>query len=113
MSPEAGGAIASRVFGAVVVHSAGINWGQALVTGVTIVVGILTIVSYFSRAWNRRRSKSQASLEKTINGAVDKAAETIRDALGKVETKLDQHIAEHEKPERRRRPPETRGGVRK
>lgn len=73
---------------ATVTHSTGINWGQALATGVSIVLGILGILAYFNTSINKRREKTETRFAEMIERSIDKFGTTVGGRLDKVETHL-------------------------
>lgn len=78
---------------AVVVHSTGINWGQAFISAITIVVGLGTIVTFVATWVNKRRENQQTRFELMIDKAIDSLGKAVGGRLDKV----DEHLVEQDK----------------
>lgn len=78
---------------AIVVHSTGINWGQAFISAITIVVGLGTIVTFVATWVNKRRENQQTRFELMIDKAIDSLGKAVGGRLDKV----DEHLVEQDK----------------
>jgi hypothetical protein len=68
-----------------VTHSTGINWGQALATGITIVIGIGSILAACSKFVNNAVSKGVESFAATLSVKFDE----INNHLGRQDKRFD------------------------
>jgi len=70
-------------------HSSGINWDQAIATGITIIGSIYAGIVTLSRRMENSRSRSQNALGATIDKAVHDVTDAISGELHKISVSID------------------------
>lgn len=81
----------------VITHTSGVNWGQAIVTAISILSGLAAIGGPVLRYMVKRRDRAQARLEKTISRAVEQFGAAIGIRVDEMNAKLEQHLQDHDR----------------
>lgn len=82
---------------AVVTHSAGINWGQAIATGVSVLTGLTLVAAFVNKRVEKARQRNVEAMQETAEILTDKLGERV----GTVETHLQNQDVVADKTDRR------------
>lgn len=71
-----------------VIHSTGINWGQALATWIPIVLTVIGSIVAGIRSYRKWRDTQQTRIEVMVDKSVDKFGLVIGGRLDRIDTHL-------------------------